>query len=493
METCFYTLCPQVIVGCKLYQTNSATTVVSDGYYSDGTNCYNVVSGTVITSSSCPTTGGTPYCYTIEIYPSSSYQTSCLGTEYTNNPFNLKLTLYDSDLNPFVANINYVFDIEFDTQLCDNSQTTAVLNVSVNPGQSFGVLQYLESQVVECGFGCVTETFQNPRLINSSLFDCNNVDDISCYKVENILNNIYQETCLTSNPYSVENRSIVITLYDSVGNLATTTRDYIFKINMEEMYCLDIVPNIIVHELVILSGTSSVNYPYIPSRYQDCGQGDCVLESQYYVGIESKPIEYPLLPECIIEPIKATNIFNFGSQNPTWQTAKTSPSATAIVANGTGRLESTFSSSNYNISRMCPIFDTSSLTSLPSSGTISFNVVSNSSSVPLTYHLISSNVVYSANQILGLAEWDNFNGSTNASAIPFASITVLANQTGIITASLDTTELNSMFNNDSYSVYLISTQDKNNTPPSGNPFVPQFSFNNGNGLSGFGDCVLTLS
>lgn len=299
METCFYTPCPQVIVGCKLYQTNAATSFVANGYYSDGNNCYNVVSGTVSTITTCPVTGGTPYCYTTEIYPTASYQSSCLDETFTVSPLVFKVTLYDINGNQFVANTNYNFDVEFDTQICGSSDSTRILNLTVNQGQTSGGVSFIESQLVECGFGCVTESFMNPRLINPGFFDCNNVDDISCYKLEDILVNSYQETCLTSNPYIVENRNIVITLYDSAGNLATTTRDYIFTINMDEKYCLDTSPITNTYEIKILSGNSSAVYQYIPTRYQDCGQGDCILESQYFLGIESKPIEYPSLPECI--------------------------------------------------------------------------------------------------------------------------------------------------------------------------------------------------
>ena len=55
MESCFHTLCNPIIVGCKLYTTNTATAFVADGYYSDGTNCYHVVSGVVTSIVPCTT------------------------------------------------------------------------------------------------------------------------------------------------------------------------------------------------------------------------------------------------------------------------------------------------------------------------------------------------------------------------------------------------------------------------------------------------------
>ncbi len=53
MTSCFYTTCNPIIVNCKLYTTNAATAFVADGYYSDGTNCYQVTGGIVQTITPC--------------------------------------------------------------------------------------------------------------------------------------------------------------------------------------------------------------------------------------------------------------------------------------------------------------------------------------------------------------------------------------------------------------------------------------------------------
>lgn len=41
----YYSNCTVLIIGCILYLDSSGTTVVPNGYYSDGTNCYTVSNG----------------------------------------------------------------------------------------------------------------------------------------------------------------------------------------------------------------------------------------------------------------------------------------------------------------------------------------------------------------------------------------------------------------------------------------------------------------
>jgi hypothetical protein len=59
MASIVYSNCASLIVGCNLYTNSTLTTPVSNGYYSDGTNCYTV-SGSVITYyGACGTTTST--------------------------------------------------------------------------------------------------------------------------------------------------------------------------------------------------------------------------------------------------------------------------------------------------------------------------------------------------------------------------------------------------------------------------------------------------
>ena len=191
--------------------------------------------------------------------------------------------------------------------------------------------------------------------------------------------------------------------------------------------------------------------------------------------------------------IIANNIFGFSSHNPSWITSKTASAATGIVATGSTQLDSIFLSSNYNIYRMIGIFDTSTVVTLPISGTFDIYITANPSLIARTYYLIVANTTFAADTILGLSDWNDFNGSDDNSAIPISSVTVAIGQTGKINFPLDSTSLASIHANNTFSAYVIGENDKNDTAPNGNPPSPAFSFNSGLGLSGSGDCVLTLT
>ena len=191
--------------------------------------------------------------------------------------------------------------------------------------------------------------------------------------------------------------------------------------------------------------------------------------------------------------IIANNIFGFGSQNPSWITSKTASAATGIVSTGSTQLDSIFLSSNYNIYRMIGIFDTSTVVTLPISGTFDIYITANPSQTARTYYLIVANTTFAADAILGFSDWNDFNGSADNSAIPISSVTVAVGQTGKINFPLDSTSLASIHANNTFSAYVIGENDKNDTAPNGNPPAPVFSFNSGLGVSGSGDCVLTLT
>lgn len=55
MATYVYSNCATLSIGCFLYEDSGLTTAVSDGRYSDGTNCYRVTggSGEIVGSTSC--------------------------------------------------------------------------------------------------------------------------------------------------------------------------------------------------------------------------------------------------------------------------------------------------------------------------------------------------------------------------------------------------------------------------------------------------------
>ena len=191
--------------------------------------------------------------------------------------------------------------------------------------------------------------------------------------------------------------------------------------------------------------------------------------------------------------IIANNIFGFGSRSPSWITSKTASAATGIVVAGSTELDSIFLSSKYIIPRMIGIFDTSTVVTLPISGTFDVYITANPSLIARTYYLIVANTTFAADAILVSSDWNDFNGSADNSAIPISSVTVAVGQTGKINFPLDSTSLASIHANNTFSAYVIGENDKNDTAPNGNPPAPAFSFNSGLGVSGSGDCVLTLT
>ena len=193
--------------------------------------------------------------------------------------------------------------------------------------------------------------------------------------------------------------------------------------------------------------------------------------------------------------IIANNIFGFGSQNPSWITSKTASVATGMVAAGSAELDPIFLSSNYIIHRMIGIFDTSTVVTLPISGTFDIYITANPSLIARTYYLIASNTDFVAGTILDKDDWNDFNGSADNSAIPISSVTVAIGQTGKINFPLDSTSLASIHANNNFSAYVIAENDKNNivTDDTLEHYLPKFSVNWGLGLSGSGDCVLTLT
>ena len=191
--------------------------------------------------------------------------------------------------------------------------------------------------------------------------------------------------------------------------------------------------------------------------------------------------------------IIANNILGFSSQTPSWITSKTASAATGVGAGGTTTVDSKFLSSKYIIHRMAGIFDTSTVVTSPISGTFDVYITANPSLIARTYYLIVANTTFAADAILGFSDWNDFNGSDDNSAIPISSVTVAVGQTGKINFPLDSTSLASIHANNTFSAYVIAENDKNDTAPDGNPPAPAFSFNSGLGVSGSGDCVLTLT
>lgn len=81
MNSTFYTSCTVLTTGCHLYQDNAGVTPVIDGYYSDYTDCFTVVSGIITNISSC--TPVTSYQYLASVSATNGFSTqggACTGT-----------------------------------------------------------------------------------------------------------------------------------------------------------------------------------------------------------------------------------------------------------------------------------------------------------------------------------------------------------------------------------------------------------------------------
>lgn len=163
MESCFYTICDPIIVGCKLFQNNLATIPVTNGYFSDGSNCYQVSGGTVIDISTCPDTPTQDIaCYTATDVAQTPTVVPCLGTDYPAYPYLYTITLIDSFGVPIVANQSYTFDVVFDAQLCSGFSGPQLVPMTVVSGQSSISYIHYNDETVECGFGCTSEYQKDP-------------------------------------------------------------------------------------------------------------------------------------------------------------------------------------------------------------------------------------------------------------------------------------------------------------------------------------------
>ena len=161
MESCFYTLCNPIEIGCKLYQNNLATILVDNGYYSNGNNCFNVSGGTVIEITVCEG-GSNIYCYSATDIAQSPTIIPCLGTDYPANPYQYTITLYDASGNTAVATSDYTFDVVFDVQLCTGESGPYLVELTVLSGSSSVSYLHYDDETVECGFGCTSEYQRNP-------------------------------------------------------------------------------------------------------------------------------------------------------------------------------------------------------------------------------------------------------------------------------------------------------------------------------------------
>lgn len=188
--------------------------------------------------------------------------------------------------------------------------------------------------------------------------------------------------------------------------------------------------------------------------------------------------------------ILSSNVWIFNIARSAYSDAKTSSASDTVINSGTENVGNALSSQN-EVGRLLAVFDTSSVTVLPTSGTVSFFVPTNGVSTSLSFNNIKPNVTFLPLQVITTSNWDDWNGSHDTSAVSESTITLSAFDTGKKTFNLSSSQLSDIFSNPQFSYFLISNGDKGAVPPSTNA-RPLFSSERGLGLSGVGDYELVL-
>lgn len=188
--------------------------------------------------------------------------------------------------------------------------------------------------------------------------------------------------------------------------------------------------------------------------------------------------------------ILASNVWIFNIQRGSYSDAKTSNNSDTIINTGSQNVGNALTSQN-EIGRLVAVFDTSIVSTLPTSGTVSFYIVSNPVLTNLTFNNIKPNVVFNPTQTLTTADWDSWNGSHDSSGVSESSRTISPSETGKKTFNLSSSQLSDIYNNNAFSYFIISNGDKDAVQPSTDS-RPLFSSVKGLGLSGIGDYELIL-
>lgn len=188
--------------------------------------------------------------------------------------------------------------------------------------------------------------------------------------------------------------------------------------------------------------------------------------------------------------ILSSNVWIFNIARSSYSDAKTSSTSDTVINSGTQNVGNALDTQN-EIGRLLAVFDTTSVTYMPTSGTVSFFVPTNAVSTPLTFNNIKPNVTFLPLQVMNTGNWDEWNGSTDNTGVSESSLTIAAFETGKRTFTLSSSQLSDIFTNNQFSYFLISNGDKGAVPPSTNS-RPLFSSESGLGLSGVGDYELVL-
>lgn len=188
--------------------------------------------------------------------------------------------------------------------------------------------------------------------------------------------------------------------------------------------------------------------------------------------------------------ILSSNVWIFNISRPAYVDAKNSNTSDTVINSGTQNVGNALDSQN-EIGRLLAVFDTTVVSVLPTSGTVSFYIPTNSVTTPLTFNNIKPNTTFLPSQVMTTSNWDDWDGSHDNSGIAESFLTISAFETGKRTFNLSSSQLSDIFSNNQFSYFLISNGDKGAVPPSTNS-RPLFSSERGLGLSGIGDYELVL-
>ncbi len=197
---------------------------------------------------------------------------------------------------------------------------------------------------------------------------------------------------------------------------------------------------------------------------------------------------------CTIH-ILASNVWIFNATRTDYDSVKALTASDTVINTGSQNVgNATGGSGDWRVGRLLSVFDTSTVTTLPISGTVSFYVTTNTVSTALTFNNVKPNATYTPLQTMTTSNWDDWNNSTNTLgggtaesnfSLPFGS-------TGKKTFNLSSSQLSDIYNNPAFAYFLISNGDLGAVTPSTND-RPLFSSEKGLGISGVGDYELVLN
>lgn len=192
--------------------------------------------------------------------------------------------------------------------------------------------------------------------------------------------------------------------------------------------------------------------------------------------------------------ILSSTVVIFNISRTTFPDAKTSTSSDTVTSTGSSKLGNAQvgGGATYEMGRLLAVFDTSSITTTPTDGTLSFYITTNTVPNSLTFRTVNPNTSFTPVQVITTADWNNWNGSADASGTEQGNTTVPTSTTGFFTIALSSSQLSDINTYNDFSVFLISSGDLSDTSPSTDS-RPFFSAQSGLGISGVGDYKLVLN